>query len=181
MQYGLPEAFADELPFIREILFDVTDDTPRMIYADWLSDRNDPRGEFLRIDEMMAGLDRATDDYERLRKQREELMPKVDWQWASLLARLPIERCPQPVEFEFLCPKRWENSKPFGDDQSVRYCDDCGKSVTYCATIDAAQENAIRGQCVAVDISVMRKPDDLNEVHREFGEFLGIMVDSEQG
>ena len=179
MQYGLPEAFADEIPFIREILFDVTDETPRMIYADWLSERNDPRGEFLRIDEMMVGVEMSADDYERLRKQRAKLIPKVDRQWASLLARLPIECCPQPVEFEFLCPKRWENLKPFGDDQSVRYCDDCGKSVTYCTTIHAAQEKAMRGQCVAIDASVMRKPGDLDEVQHEFGAFLGLMIDPE--
>jgi uncharacterized protein (TIGR02996 family) len=38
----------DEQAFLRAILERPDDDAPRLIYADWLEERGDPRGEFLR-------------------------------------------------------------------------------------------------------------------------------------
>jgi uncharacterized protein (TIGR02996 family) len=35
--------------FIQEILANPDDDTPRLIFADWLEERGDPRGEFIRV------------------------------------------------------------------------------------------------------------------------------------
>lgn len=174
MQYGLPDKYADEISFIREIMFDVTDDTPRMIYADWLDERNDSRSEFLRLDLMLGQVAETDMQYEKLQMQRSMLIKQLDPQWVSLLARSPIELCPQKVEFKFMCPKRWENLQPFGDDQSVRYCDQCGKSVTYCLTIYDVRENARRGQCVAIDRGVQRRPSDLTNIELEYyAETLG--------
>jgi uncharacterized protein (TIGR02996 family) len=36
-------------PFLKAILEKVEDDAPRLIYADWLEERGDPRGEFIRV------------------------------------------------------------------------------------------------------------------------------------
>ncbi len=36
-------------PFVAAICAEPDDDLPRMIYADWLDDRGDPRGEFIRL------------------------------------------------------------------------------------------------------------------------------------
>jgi uncharacterized protein (TIGR02996 family) len=35
--------------FLRAIREDPEDDTPRLVYADWLEERGDPRGEFIRV------------------------------------------------------------------------------------------------------------------------------------
>jgi uncharacterized protein (TIGR02996 family) len=35
--------------FLQDILENPDDDTPRLIYADWLTDRGDPRGEFIQV------------------------------------------------------------------------------------------------------------------------------------
>ena len=35
--------------FLQAIIEDSDDDTPRLVYADWLTDRDDPRGEFIRV------------------------------------------------------------------------------------------------------------------------------------
>lgn len=176
MQYGLSDKYADEISFIREIMFDVTDDTPRMIYADWLDERNDSRSQFLRLDLRLSRL--AADDaqVEPLQLQRSKLIRRLDRQWVSLLARSPIELCPQKVEFKFMCPKRWENLQPFGDDLSVRYCDQCGKSVTYCLTMDDVRYR-VRGQCVAIDSGVQRRAGDLENLESEYyGETLGLVI-----
>ncbi len=180
MQYGLSESYAEELPFIREIMFDVGDDTPRMIYADWLDERDDPRGEFLRLDMLLSQAAATEETSAKLREQRGQLIDKLDLQWISLLARCPIELCPQKVEFKFMCPNRWQNLKPFGDDQLVRYCDQCGKSVTYCFTIAEARREAMRGQCVAVDPSVQRLSEDLARMEHELYETIGLIMFDDQ-
>ena len=36
--------------FIRAIVDNPGDDTPRLVYADWLDDRDDPRGPYLRAE-----------------------------------------------------------------------------------------------------------------------------------
>jgi uncharacterized protein (TIGR02996 family) len=36
-------------PFLGEVLANPTDQALRLVYADWLEERGDPRGEWLRI------------------------------------------------------------------------------------------------------------------------------------
>ncbi len=40
----------DEETFIRAVVDRPGDDTPRLMYADWLDDRADPRGAYLRAE-----------------------------------------------------------------------------------------------------------------------------------
>src|SRR5580704_11727592 len=42
--------------FLQAILDDPDDDAPRLIYADWLEERGDPRGEFIRVQCELAPL-----------------------------------------------------------------------------------------------------------------------------
>src|SRR5207244_2686349 len=42
--------------FIQEILANPDDDTPRLIFADWLEERGDSRGEFIRVQCEIAAL-----------------------------------------------------------------------------------------------------------------------------
>jgi uncharacterized protein (TIGR02996 family) len=53
--------------FLRSILENPDDDTPRLVYADWLEERDDPRGEFIRVQcrlEKMGGDDPLRSDLE---------------------------------------------------------------------------------------------------------------------
>src|SRR5579875_3467754 len=50
MRMGIEDAF------LHDILTHPDDDAPRLIYADWLDERNDPRGEFIRIQCALAQL-----------------------------------------------------------------------------------------------------------------------------
>jgi uncharacterized protein (TIGR02996 family) len=45
--------------FLQAIIDDPDDDTPRLIYADWLDERGDPRGEFIRVQCQLARLAEA--------------------------------------------------------------------------------------------------------------------------
>ncbi len=40
--------------FLQDIAADPDDDAPRMIFADWLEERGDPRGEFIRVQCQLA-------------------------------------------------------------------------------------------------------------------------------
>ena len=174
MLLHLMSNYADEISFIREVLFDVNDETPRQVYADWLEERGDRRGEFLRIDFAMHETGPSGEIFEQLRIQRDELIRGMDPQWVALLARAPIESCPRR-NTGVLCPQDWQSLPAFGDDQRERYCDQCGRSVTYCFTIDEAREQAVKGECVAVDLAVFREEDDLEEKGFESGLFMGLM------
>lgn len=97
----------------------------------------------------------------------------------ALLAGEPIESCPRR-NIGVLCPQDWHALPPYGDDQMERYYDQCGRSVTYCLTIEEAHEGAVRGECVAVDLAVLREESDLDEKGFGPGLFMGLMDLSEE-
>ncbi|MGN6544540.1 MAG: TIGR02996 domain-containing protein [Aureliella sp.] len=180
MYSSLLERYREEQAFIREILFEPTDLSIRLVYADWLDERQDPRAGLLRIDVELQEL--SSDDPRRtaLLEERRQLLPSLDWNWISLLAMAPIERCPgsiqrtlwpagqdsQPerIEFQYRCPKRWENLKPGEEADNVRFCNECEHNVYYCFNLKTAREHAERRNCVALDPVVPRKRYDLDYI-----------------
>src|ERR1700730_3409610 len=69
-----------EAGFLSAIRADPNDDATRLIYADYLEERGDARGDFLRLDSRLAepGLEYAQFDEvrERLKQLRAALYPK---------------------------------------------------------------------------------------------------------
>lgn len=56
--------------FMREIIADPDNDVPRLVYADWFADLDDPRGELIRVQcELAAG---GLDDAEATRLAKRE-------------------------------------------------------------------------------------------------------------
>ena len=43
----------------------------------------------------------------------------------------------------------------------MRHCERCKENVNYCDTITAAREHARQGNCVAVDLGIIRRDNDL--------------------
>jgi uncharacterized protein (TIGR02996 family) len=62
---------SEEAPFLRALREEPDDDTARLVYADWLEERGDPRGEYLRL------WCRVLHDVRRLRELRPGIAP--DW------------------------------------------------------------------------------------------------------
>jgi hypothetical protein len=58
--------------------------------------------------------------------------------------------------FVFKCPRRW-SALALTDDPRVRHCDACSKPVYFSANVDEAMDHARRGECVAVDVSQVRR------------------------
>ena len=77
---------SDELAFLRGLLTSPEDDTLRLVYADWLEERGDPRAAFLRLE---VALHRTETDA-RTRKQRERLhqaRSALDARWLAQVDR----------------------------------------------------------------------------------------------
>lgn len=63
----------DDRAFLDEILAQPDDDLPRLIYADWLEERGDPRGELIRVQCELAKLT-ATDSRRKVLEERGRLL-----------------------------------------------------------------------------------------------------------
>jgi len=73
--------------FLRAILASPQDDAPRLIYADWLEERGDPRAEYIRL---LCALDGLAGDDARAMQMRERLRAlegSIDLSWRALLSR----------------------------------------------------------------------------------------------
>src|SRR5262245_56818171 len=64
------------------------DDGPRLVYADWLDERGDPRGEFIRVQCELARLPHGGPDRERLRVRESELLAAHRSEWEAPLRAL---------------------------------------------------------------------------------------------
>jgi uncharacterized protein (TIGR02996 family) len=79
----MPSTFSPARAFLQAILHEPDDDTHRLVYADWLDDHGDPRGEFIRV---QCELDRlGADDPTRqvLLERSETLQRRHSRAWAG--------------------------------------------------------------------------------------------------
>jgi len=82
----------EDEPFIRAIVDQPGDDTPRLVYADWLEDRDDPRGRFLRaeVGAMRAGTSKTA----KLLKFAADGLDPV---WVARVGRPPFGVCTDQI------------------------------------------------------------------------------------
>jgi len=211
---------SDERAFLTAILERPDDDARKLVYADWLEERGDPRGEFLRAvlrsrqertvtaeqaqrhRDLAAGLaelraeeaqawlaDRgnAPENRERQRRIRalegqmadlsrelgqpipahlQALAASCDPNWLAVVSDAEIEGCGRStvdgwrLRFDFVCDKTWADLKPT-ESATVRHCGTCSKSVHYCDNLADAREHAQENHCIAVDLGIIRREDDL--------------------
>lgn len=170
----LPDVDPQEEVFLREIRFSPEDQQLKEVYADWLEERGDLRAELLRIDLELAHRGTLTPDRETdLKTQRAALHPKLSPNWVAFVSDAAIEKC--APEFAYLCPKRWDALKVLDDDAAIRYCDQCGREVHYCQSIESARSHASKLHCVAIDASVVREQGDLETEFYDTQMILGIL------
>lgn len=118
--------------FLRAICLEPSDDCPRLIYADYLEERGDPRGEFIRVQCAMqkrrAGpAGPVSDDspwlqndstYHALRRRERELLKEHGGAWTDGLPESLVTReCPHCLDY----PVDWETGAI-----ECRQCDGTG-------------------------------------------------------
>jgi uncharacterized protein (TIGR02996 family) len=80
------------LAFLEAVKADAEDDVPRLILADWLEERGDPRGEFLRVQcQLAAGEWGGPQDRALARRQR-GLLAQYGETWTAPLAPFLLDR-----------------------------------------------------------------------------------------
>jgi uncharacterized protein (TIGR02996 family) len=77
----------DETAFLRTIHDHPGDDGPRLVYADWLDERGDPRGPWLRLEVERTGLPPADPRRAILFSRLEAQRPQFDPGWLAQLDR----------------------------------------------------------------------------------------------
>src|SRR5579883_2622880 len=76
---------ADDKHFLAQIKAAPADRTARLVYADWLTERDDPRGELIRIEEEMRSFPIYSDRYWQLKPRRNLLRRAADSRWLRLM------------------------------------------------------------------------------------------------
>jgi uncharacterized protein (TIGR02996 family) len=67
--------------FLRDVIDHPDDDGPRLVYADWLDEHDDPRGEFIRIQCQRTRLDEDDPRQEKLKAREFELSGEHEEGW----------------------------------------------------------------------------------------------------
>jgi uncharacterized protein (TIGR02996 family) len=86
--------------FIRAIVDNPGDDTPRLVYADWLDDRDDPRGPYLREELAVVNHLRSREEFGLPIDDREELAAGLDPVWVARVSRPAVGVCCDRVRFD---------------------------------------------------------------------------------
>jgi uncharacterized protein (TIGR02996 family) len=152
----------DETGFLNAIRQNPADDVARLVFADWLDERDDTisrtKSEFIRLELRMAAAPEKSLNRVRWVKKLAKLAEQLEAQWLALVSHPKVEAC--RLSFHFACPQRWE-LLTVTDDENVRDCSACSRPVHFCNTIHEARGHAALGNCVAVSPALARKPDDL--------------------
>jgi uncharacterized protein (TIGR02996 family) len=80
---SFPSARPEVLAFLQDIKENPEDDAPRLILADWLEEREDPRAELLRVQCEYARRGRHDPRRKELRKQESRLLAKMLPSWIA--------------------------------------------------------------------------------------------------
>jgi uncharacterized protein (TIGR02996 family) len=94
----------DEQKFLAAIRKQPDDRVTRLVYADWLQDRDDSRGELIRIEEEMRHLPIYSDLYWQLKPRRKELLMLAEKPWLKKMGYGSTDY--QPVFADV--PKGWK-------------------------------------------------------------------------
>jgi uncharacterized protein (TIGR02996 family) len=171
----------DESDFLRKLLENPADDTVRFVYADWLDERADEesklKSQFLRLTAKLLEPNRTAGWRKARRKEMQPLAAKLPTNWLAIVSRLKVEGCRAKVKeptpglrfsmdfvnraFTFVCDRNWDEMAPT-EDNAVRRCEQCQENVHYCDTLAVAREHAQQGHCIAVDLGIIRREDDLS-------------------
>src|SRR5438874_9645340 len=91
----------EDFHFLRAI-FRQPDDGLRLIYADWLEERGEPRAEFLRLEVELHRLEEGAKDRKAaLQKEMRNLQPKLDGSWVTRMWR--ARHLPEGARLGLVC------------------------------------------------------------------------------
>ncbi|MFO0807982.1 MAG: TIGR02996 domain-containing protein [Gemmataceae bacterium] len=129
--------------FLRSIAERPDDDLPRLVYADWLEDRGDPRGEFVRLQTVLAGNDcaEARAAFERREAElavryRSEWLRRLDgWRGDAIFERGFVEEVCVSARRFMERGESWRRVEPFRRI-ALYGAADCIEELANCPSLD---------------------------------------------
>jgi uncharacterized protein (TIGR02996 family) len=144
-----------EGPFLAKIRVCPSDDTVRLVYADWLADQGDQvslaKAAFLRAQVGGTSLRETT---------------AVNAEWLGRVDRTTITNCPLIWPQRRYCPQKWQELIPRGRSGRIRFCAECSREVHHCTSLEEVGELIEQGWCVATS-SQLRSEGPEIELTRE--------------
>lgn len=77
----------DDSGFLRQIAAQPHDDGLRAVYADWLEDQGDPRGEYIRLELELTGVERTDPRYPGLEERLRTVRMDIAEEWLAVVGR----------------------------------------------------------------------------------------------
>jgi uncharacterized protein (TIGR02996 family) len=154
-----------EQAFEQAILDAPEDDAPRLVFADWLEERGDPRGEYLRVETALAKTPPGDPRYGPLRERVTELRKGVDRAWGVTFGLRKIMAIEDLVYYLREFHKGWSDS-PGMDPTSLPSDLPAGLALVYRELGALTEIRAERPPLAAEDHLV--SPNDL----RRFGDMV---------
>src|SRR5437763_13763644 len=101
-----------ETAFLATIAAAPHDPAPRLVYADWLDEKGDPRGELVRVEEEMRAIPAYSDRYWELKPRRAALRQACETTWLARL-RYGTDYEPTFADFPAGWRERWRLLREF--------------------------------------------------------------------
>ncbi len=111
-----PKRETNERALLAAILAEPDDDAPRAVYADWLTERGDPRGEFIT-------LQLATKQTAALKARADALLAKHKKAWVGRFGGQKVEYGFTEQTWTKANPTKWEFARGFVDWCSMKAAD----------------------------------------------------------
>ncbi len=105
---------SDEAAFLRAIQDQPNDSLVRLVYADWLEERGDDRHRLIRVEEAMRPHKIWSDEFQRLKPERNHLRKQFAGDWLDAMGYTPIHR-PMFGEMPPTAEGRWRLAEEFID------------------------------------------------------------------
>jgi uncharacterized protein (TIGR02996 family) len=102
---------SDEEAFLEAIRREPGDETVRLVYADWLEERDDVRGEFLRVESELRQMSACALSYPAVLTRWLQLREGMPADWVEALDRR-VHGLPLPPELvDLVAKRRWGSTK----------------------------------------------------------------------
>ena len=155
------ELSAEEKVFLKEVEADLDDDLARLVYADWLEERGDPRGEYLRLEYELISGDGTTEELSVVVERINQLNQTIAPDWLALVSRAAIEGCNSNYLDTRKCVGRWRKLQKT-DQPTIRLCHECRNAVHFCTSLNVASSTVGYQQSrVALETTLERSKGDL--------------------
>lgn len=104
---------SEERAFLKAIKKKPDDRTARLVYADWLQEHDDPRGELIRVEEELPTLAIYSDRYWELKPRRRELLTAAEKPWLKQMGYGSTDYQPVFADVPSGWKERWRLLREF--------------------------------------------------------------------